>query len=109
MRVLPLPRTFPHWAELPADFKQGTYLVGLYLTEPFCFPDIKVALLFRLVLFDPAVLTCLILPDYAFLFLIVNPGLSQLFMISGNTNSPTTTVIPTTGPPIFQKDETVPS
>ena len=33
----------------------------------------------------------------------------NFFLISGNTNSPTATVMPTTGPPIFQKDETVPS
>ena len=88
VRVLLLPRTFPHWTELPTDFKQSTRLVNLYLAEPFCFPDVKVALLFRLVLFDPAVLTCLILPDYAFQYLVLNPGLYQLLPDFGQYDQP---------------------
>ena len=88
VRVLPLPHIFPHWIELPANSKQSTRLVNLYLAKPFCFPDIKVALLFRLVLFDPAVLACLILLEFAFQYLVANLDLYQLLPDFGQYDQP---------------------
>lgn len=102
-----LTRFLAHWTEFTAEFKQSACLVNPYLAEPFCFPDIKVALLFSLVLPDLAVLACLILLEFAFLFLVVNLVLFRLFLAMAWTSS--RIVIPATMQSlIFQKAEIPP-